>query len=257
MADPRTRSLPREAPASVARSGPAWGKIAIIAVAVIALSAIWRYTPARDYLTPERVFDWTQTFGRRWWAPLAVMAAYTPACVTMFPRPLITLFAVLAFGPWLGFAYSITGILLAAAATYAVGARMPETTVKRLAGEKLNGVTDVLRRRGLIASFAVHVVPVGPFAVVGFVSGNIRIRFFDYLAGTFLGMAPGALVTTVFGDQMQAALEQARINWWLVGGVVLLFAVMMVFVRRWFAKEQRLGARRRRRAASRAATQES
>ena len=81
--------------------------------------------------------------------PLAVMAAYTPACVSMFPRPLITLFAVLAFGPWLGFAYGITGILLAAAATYAVGARMPETTVKRLAGEKLNGVTDVLRRRGL------------------------------------------------------------------------------------------------------------
>lgn len=261
MADTSSRSPSRasraRSRADDARSGPAWGKIAIIAAVVAALSAIWRYTPAHDFLTPERVFDWTQTFGQRWWAPLAVVIAYTPACVTMFPRPLITLFATLAFGPWLGFTYSITGILLAAAATYAVGARMPERTVKRLAGEKLNGVTDVLRRRGLIASFAVHVVPVGPFAVVGFVSGNIRIKFLDYLAGTFLGMAPGALVTTVFGDQMQAALEEARINWWLVAGVVLLFAVMMVFVRRWFAKEQRLGGRRRKRAASRAATQQS
>jgi uncharacterized membrane protein YdjX (TVP38/TMEM64 family) len=235
--------------AAPARAGPAWGRIALIALAVAALSAMWRYTPLHDYLTPQRVFDWAQSFGERWWAPLAVIVAYSPACITMFPRPLITLFAVIAFGPWLGFAYGITGILLAAAMTYVAGARMPEATVRRLAGPRLDGITEVLRRRGLIASFATHVVPVGPFAVVGFVSGNIGIKFFDYLAGTFLGMAPGALVTTVFGDQLQAALEDSRINWWLVGGVAVVFAIMMVFVRRWFAKEQKAGRSRHKRAA--------
>ena len=43
----------------------------------------------------------------------------------MFPRPLITLFAVIAFGPWLGFVYSMTGILLAALVTYYVGVKLP------------------------------------------------------------------------------------------------------------------------------------
>jgi phospholipase D1/2 len=227
-------------------TGPAWGRLALIVVIVAALTAVWRYTPLRDFLTPERVFDWAQTFGQRWWAPLAVMAAYTPACFTMFPRPLITLFAVVAFGPWLGFAYGMTGIVLAAYVTYVVGVRMPEDTVRRLAGPNMDGLVEVLRRRGLIACTAIRLVPVAPFAVEGFVAGNIGIKLRDFLLGTFLGMLPGSLTTTVFGDQIQTALEDtSRINWWLVGAVVLLFIVLIFFVRRWFAKEQRGLVRKR------------
>ena len=97
----------------------------------------------------------------------------------------------------------------------------------------------MLRRRGLIACFAVRVVPAAPFAVEGFVAGNIGIKLRDFMLGTFLGMLPGTLTTTVFGDQIQTALEDpSRINWWLVAGVVVLFVVMILFVRRWFAKQK-------------------
>jgi uncharacterized membrane protein YdjX (TVP38/TMEM64 family) len=171
-------------------------------------------------------------------APIAVILAYTPACFTMFPRPLITLFAVIAFGPWLGFAYSMTGILLAALVTYVVGVRLPGDTVRKLAGPKMDSLAEVLRRRGLIACFAVRIVPAAPFAVEGFVAGNIGIRMRDFLLGTFLGMLPGTLTTTVFGDQIQTALEDpSKINWWLVAGVVVMFAVMIWYVRRWFAQQ--------------------
>jgi phospholipase D1/2 len=226
-------------------TGPAWGRIALIALVVAALSATWRYTPLREFLTPERAFDWAQTFGRKWWAPLAVIVAYTPACFTMFPRPLITLFAVIGFGPWLGFTYSMTGILLAALVTYYVGVKLPDDTVRRLAGSKMDGLAEVLRRRGLIACFAVRVVPAAPFAVEGFVAGDIGIKLRDFMLGTFLGMLPGTLTTTVFGDQIQTALEDpSRINWWLVAGVILFFVVLILYVRRWFARENRLvGAR--------------
>ena len=38
------------------------------------------------------------------------------------------------------------------------------------------------------------------------------------MLGTFLGMLPGTLTTTVFGDQIQTALQDpSRINWGLVG----------------------------------------
>jgi uncharacterized membrane protein YdjX (TVP38/TMEM64 family) len=235
---PRTRA-PTHSPATQ-RDGPAWGRIALIVLVVAAMTAAWRYTPLNEHLTPERVFDWAQAFGRTWWAPIAVMAAYTPACLTMFPRPLITLFAVIAFGPWLGFVYGMSGILLAALATYYMGVRMPDETVQRLAGPKMDGIADVLRRRGLVASLAVRIVPVAPFAIEGFIAGNIRIKLTDYVLGTFLGMLPGTLTTTVFGDQIQTALEDpSRINWWLVGGVVLFFIGLIVYVRRWFARQQR------------------
>ena len=222
-----------------ARDGPAWGKIALIALGFAALSAIWRYTPLRDFLTPERVFDWAHTVGRQWWAPIAVILAYTPACFTMFPRPLITLFAVIAFGPWLGFVYSMSGILLAALVTYYVGVKLPDDTVRKLAGSKMDSLAEVLRKRGLLACFAVRIVPAAPFAVEGFVAGNIGIKVRDFMLGTFLGMLPGTLTTTVFGDQIATALEDpSKINWWLVAGAAVLFAVLIVVVKRWFQRQE-------------------
>src|SRR5690606_17741432 len=93
---------------------PMWRKIAAAVAIVAALTAVWKYTPLATFLEPSRITGWAGQFGGQSWAPLIVLLAYTPACVTMFPRPLITLFAVVAFGPWLGFVYAMLGIQIAA-----------------------------------------------------------------------------------------------------------------------------------------------
>jgi uncharacterized membrane protein YdjX (TVP38/TMEM64 family) len=222
------------------KSGPAWGKIALIAVVFAALTALWRYTPLSALVTPERVMAWAQSVGEMPWAPLVVMAAYTPACFIMFPRPLITLFAVIAFGPVLGFVYSLLGIVGAALATYFAGRALPRDTVRKLAGDKLNEMTEVLRRRGLLAIFAVRIVPVAPFAIEGMVAGAVGIKLWHFALGTVLGMLPGTLTTTIFGEQIQTALEDpSQINYWLVGGVAVFFVALILVVRRWFVKEHR------------------
>jgi phospholipase D1/2 len=221
-------------------AGPAWGKLALIALAVAGLAAVWRYTPLRDHLTPERIFDWTRTFGGHWWAPLAVVAAYTPACFTMFPRPLITLFAVIAFEPVPGFVYAMSGILVASLVTYYAGRLLRKNTVRHLAGAKIDAMTAILRKRGLAAVFAVRIIPIAPFAIEGMVAGRIPIKLWHFMLGTFLGMLPGTLTTTVFGDQIQTALEDpSRIHWGLVSGVIIFFVVLTLMVRRWFAGQQR------------------
>jgi uncharacterized membrane protein YdjX (TVP38/TMEM64 family) len=227
---------------TTARSGPAWGRIAAIVVLLAALTATWRHTPLADLITPERVIDWAHSVGDVAWAPLVVMAAYTPACFIMFPRPLITLFAVIAFGPTYGLAYSLLGIVGAALSTYFVGRMLPADTVRRLAGHKLHEMTQVLRRRGLLAIFAVRIVPVAPFAIEGMVAGAISIKLWHYTLGTVLGMLPGTLTTTIFGEQIQVALEDpSRINYALVGGVVVFFLGLIYVVRRWFVKQHRIG----------------
>ena len=166
-----------------------------------------------------------------------ILAAYTPASVTMFPRPLITLAAVVAFGPWLGFVYSMSGILLAAIAGYYAGRLIDRDAVRRIAGDRLNRLTHALQARGLLAVTAVRLVPVAPFAVESIVAGAIRIKLWHLVVGTFLGMLPGTLTTTVFGDQIETALhDPSRINYWLVGGVVAAFALLTLAVHRWFAR---------------------
>ena len=66
----------------------------------------------------------------------------------MFPRPLITLASVIAFGPGLGFLYSLVGIVFSSVVTYFVGKRMRRDTVRRLAGPKIERMVEVLRKHG-------------------------------------------------------------------------------------------------------------
>ena len=105
-------------------------------------------------------------------------------------------------------------------------------------------MTVVLRRRGLLACFAMRVVPAAPFAIEGIAAGAVRIKLWHYSLGTILGMTPGTLTTSVFGDQIQTALEDpSRINYWLIGGVIVFFAVLIMIVRRWFIKQQGIAHR--------------
>jgi phosphatidylserine/phosphatidylglycerophosphate/cardiolipin synthase-like enzyme/uncharacterized membrane protein YdjX (TVP38/TMEM64 family) len=217
--------------------GPAWFPIALAAVVLAGLAAAWRFTPLADLITAERVMTLARDFAGRPWAPFIVLAAYTPASVIMFPRPLITLAAVVAFGAWLGFAYAMGGILIAAVASYVAGRMLDRETVRRLAGARLNQVSEKLRERGLLAVTALRLVPMAPFAVEGLVAGAVRIKLWHLTLGTFIGMLPGTLATTVFGNQLEAALrDPAEINYWLLAGIVVVLGVGVLVVRRWLFK---------------------
>lgn len=217
---------------------PAWGKIIAGAVAIAALAAAWRYTPLAGFVTAERVSGWARTLREMPWAPVVLILVYTPAAFLMFPRPLLTLFGIIAFGPWLGFAYGMTGIILSALATYYVGIALPANTVKRIAGEKMERVSKRLRKHGLLAMVAIRLVPAAPFAVEGIVAGAVRIRVWPYTLGTFIGMLPGVLAMTVFGTQITNALQDlSSVNYWLVGGTVLALVILTVVVGRWLVKD--------------------
>jgi phospholipase D1/2 len=207
----------------------------LIAVAAIAcLTALWKFTPLSELLEPQRITAWAKAAGDEWWAPLLVIAAYTPASIVMFPRPVITLFAVVAFGPWLGFAYAMTGIELAAWLTYVAGRRFSRNMVRRVSGPRMNRVVNVLRNRGLLAITALRMVPLAPFSVEGIVAGALRIKLWHFMLGTAIGILPGTLAATIFGGQLEAALENPHsINYWLIAGAVALLAGATWFVRRW------------------------
>jgi uncharacterized membrane protein YdjX (TVP38/TMEM64 family) len=172
--------------------------------------------------------------------PLLLLVAYTPASFVMFPRPLITLAAVIALGPWQGFALALTGITLAAVFTYVVGTRMRRDTVRRLAGPRLDRMIEVLKKHGLLALTLLRLVPLAPFAIEGIVAGAVRMKLWHLALGTLIGMLPGTLVATVFGAELEAALSGAgSINWWLVGGMLALLGGGAWGVKRWFGRMER------------------
>ncbi|MGQ0651402.1 MAG: TVP38/TMEM64 family protein, partial [Betaproteobacteria bacterium] len=219
---------------------PAWGKLAAGAAVLVVLAVAWKYTPLADLLTRENVVAWARAASTNRWAPIAVVLAYTPAALLMFPRPFLTLLTIIAFGRWLGFAYSAAGIMLAAMATYYAGRMMRRQTVLRFAGDRFEEAAKVLREHGIAAVFASNQIPVPPFFLQGIIAGAIRMSAWQYAVGSALGMAPGLLAATLFAGELRAWLEDpSTINWWIVAAAAVAFVAFGWWVRRWFTRRMR------------------
>jgi uncharacterized membrane protein YdjX (TVP38/TMEM64 family) len=204
-----------------------------VLVAAIILALVWTHTPLADMVTRDNAAVLAERFSGYWWAPLVVVAAYTPASFIMFPRWLITMTAVIAFGPWKGFIYAMTGVLVAAVATFLPGRFVGKDRVRRYAGPRLKRIAKFMEQRGLIAVTAVRLVPIAPFPVVNLAMGALRVRLRHFIIGTFIGMLPGMLAATVLSDQLAAALEEpARVNGWLIAAALLALATIAFFGQR-------------------------
>jgi phospholipase D1/2 len=201
--------------------------------ALVALAALWRYSPLAAWAQLATVTEWAHQAGTRPWVPVLILAAYTPASITLFPRPLITLFSVLAFGPWLGFAFAFTGIMIAALATYAAGACWDVR--KTLApSAPLARLQALLQRRGVLAMSAIRFVPIAPFAVVNAVAGALRVRIWHFAAGSAIGILPGTATATVLGDRIAALLHAPdSFNVYIIAAAMLMLFGATLGVRRW------------------------
>ncbi len=182
------------------------------------------------------VASWVLTFSDKPAAPFIVIGAYVIGSLIVFPRPLLTLAVVMAFGPWLGFAYALLGIILAAIFTFWIGQRLGQETVRKLAGSRLNRLSQQLRHKGLLSMVTLRLVPLAPFAVINIVAGAARIRSRDFILGTFLGIMPGTLMTAILGDRLLNAIrEPAVINFVLLAGLVTIMILGIVWLRRGLA----------------------
>ena len=86
----------------------------------------------------------------------------------------------------------------------------------------------------VIAMTALRLVPLAPFAVEGVVAGAIRMRMWEFLLGTAIGILPGTLTSTVFSNQLSTWLDDPRrINYWVIALVLFLLGGVTWLVRRW------------------------
>jgi uncharacterized membrane protein YdjX (TVP38/TMEM64 family) len=212
---------------------------AALVLASIVLTAAWRWTPLNEYVTTERVVEWVGGFSRFWWAPLALAFAYTPASVIMFPRPLLTLAAVIAFGPYEGFAIAMGGVLLNTLILYLIGRYGAKEKIEKWGGPRLARVGKLLRKEGLVAVATVGLLPVAPFVVEGLAFGALRLKLRHVLPGVALAMLPGMIAAVLIGHQIAAAISSDRsANRAIIVGTVLAIVVLGFFTRRYWGKLQ-------------------
>ncbi|HYH45122.1 MAG TPA: VTT domain-containing protein, partial [Thermoanaerobaculia bacterium] len=170
----------------------------LLALTALALLAGLMRLVDRSWL--DEAFGLAQAYGGSPVGAAIVLGVFVVASQLLVPVTALIMLTAAAMGPWLGFAYSLAGALLAGAVTFGAGRVVGRERVRRWAGRRLTAVSHGLKRRGIVAMALIRMVPVAPFSVVNLVAGVSEIRLRDFLAGSAIGLLPGLTLASLFGD---------------------------------------------------------
>jgi uncharacterized membrane protein YdjX (TVP38/TMEM64 family) len=170
-------------------------KALILAAFVIA--AIWliRFTPVRTYLTPDALGKFLESAGL--WAPFVYMILYAAGVCLFLPGTLLTGLGAAIFGPYWGFVYVWFGAMAGASAAFVIGRTLGREFAASLIGDRLRKYDDAIGRNGFATVLYLRLVYF-PFTPMNFGMGLTKVRFWDYFAGTGLGIIVGTFIFTFF-----------------------------------------------------------
>ena len=168
-----------------------------------------------------------ESFEHSPFAPLEVVVAVAVLSLTGFPMFLLIGAAAAIFGSVEGFIYSWIGSMIGASLGFWIGRVSGGALVKRYGGKTVRRASELLGRRGIVASALVRLVPSGPAIMVNMIAGASHMTFLQFVIGTGIGSLPkialfafvgGHLGTFLRGrDPFELVLAAAA----LVGSVVL------------------------------------
>jgi uncharacterized membrane protein YdjX (TVP38/TMEM64 family) len=169
-----------------------------------------------------------------WSLPVAV-AAFALLAFVGVPQFMLIAAAVVAFGPWAGFAYSWIGTMVSSLIGFYIGRAAGARTLETFSGEGLRQFMDLVGRNGFLASLIVRLVPSAPFIVVNMAAGVTPMRRRDFAAGTALGIVPKIALTAFAGNSIVQVMkgEGGSRHIALLAGVVVLWLVIGWYARKW------------------------
>jgi uncharacterized membrane protein YdjX (TVP38/TMEM64 family) len=198
-------------------------KAALLIVFIITAVVIVRYTPVREYLTPERLGIFLTTAGI--WAPLAYVMIYTVGVCLFIPGTLLTAVGAAIFGPYFGFIYVWLGAMIGSSLAFFIGRYLGREFAASLIGDRLKKYDDGIERNGFATVLYLRLVYF-PFTPMNFGMGLTKVRFRDYFSGTALGILVGTFIFTFFIGTVKEVWSSGQ--WgdlvsWKVGFSVALF----------------------------------
>ncbi len=186
-----------------------WLQLGAALVVVAALAAAWRWTSLPEWTAPERLSDALEPYRTRWVGLPLVIGLFVVGELLLFPVLVLVFVCGLAFGPWLGTAYAMTGAVASAVLPFFIGRWIGRQRLVRWGGAPARRLARSLDRKGVVAVYLVRKLP-APFTPVNMLCGACGLSLVDFLLGTFFGMATGIVLITVFGSQIGSLLADPR-----------------------------------------------
>ena len=163
------------------------------------------------------------------WSLAAAVGSFAGLAFLGVPQFVLIAAAVVAFGPWAGFAYSWTGTLVSSLVGFAIGRWSGAGVLRRFGGERVTRFTEMIARNGFMASLIVRLAPSAPFIVVNMAAGVTPMRVQDFAAGTAIGIVPKIALIAFSGAAALRAFNGGGWRHWamlaLAGGLWLAAAL--------------------------------
>jgi uncharacterized membrane protein YdjX (TVP38/TMEM64 family) len=170
-------------------------KVLILTAFIVGAIVLVRFTPVRNYLTPEALGKFLEAVG--FWAPLVFMVFYALGVCLFLPGTLLTGLGAAIFGAYWGFVYVWIGAMFGASAAFWIGRTLGREFAASLIGNKLQKYDDAIERNGFATVLYLRLVYF-PFTPMNFGMGWTKVRFWDYFFGTGLGILVGTFIFTFF-----------------------------------------------------------
>ena len=135
------------------------------------------------------------------WAYAAFIAIYVLATICLIPASALTLAAGAIFGIPLGFALVSAGSLLGASAAFLIARYAARERVEEFArsSAKFRALDEAIADGGWKVVALTRLSPVLPFTWQNYFYGLTRIKFWPYVATSWIAMMPGTFMYIYFG----------------------------------------------------------
>ncbi len=160
-----------------------------------------RFTKCSEYLDPERLKTLIASWSEH--APVIFIGISALRPLVLFPASILTLVAGMLFGSVIGTLYATIGSTMGAVVAYFFSKLLGSEFIHLLFGNYLLRIESVLYEQGIRVIFLLRLIPVIPFDLVNYASGLVKVNFFQYVTGTFLGLIPATFAYTFLGESLK------------------------------------------------------
>jgi uncharacterized membrane protein YdjX (TVP38/TMEM64 family) len=195
-------------------------KASILVVFIVVAIYVIRFTPVKGFLTPEALSRFLGAAGV--WAPLLYMLVYALGICLFVPGTLLTALGAAIFGAYWGFLYVWVGAMVGASAAFWIGRTLGREFAASLIGDRLKKYDDAIERNGFATTLYLRLVYF-PFTPMNFGMGLTKVRFWDYVSGTGLGIIVGTFIFTFFVGTLKEVWASG--NWGELLSFKIFFSV--------------------------------
>jgi uncharacterized membrane protein YdjX (TVP38/TMEM64 family) len=182
-------------------------RYALLAAAFLAFVLAVRFLPLSRWI--ESFSEWVDGFGLPGLVVYALV--YAAAAVLLLPGSVFTLAGGAAFGLLRGFFTVWLGATLGAALAFLAARHLARKRVEDFVLRKpsFSAIDKAVAREGWKIVLLTRLSPVFPFNFQNYAYGLTSVRFWPYLAASWVGMIPGTFLYVYLGTLGRRGVEAA------------------------------------------------